>query len=156
MLLGAFAKTLLVLVVGGYLYAITVVPAAQTVVLIAMIGIHVWLLWRVARWYVDRFIVSDRRIMLVNGIIARKVAMMPLAKLTDMSYKRSTIGVLLGYGTFVLESAGQDQALSRIDYVPRPNELFREISELLFGKRSEPLPGERRSALASGPPRSFG
>jgi hypothetical protein len=94
--------------------------------------------------------------MLVSGIIARKVAMMPLAKLTDMSYKRSTIGVLLGYGTFVLESAGQDQALSRIDYVPRPDELFREISELLFGKRSEPLPGERRSTLASGPPRSFG
>jgi membrane protein YdbS with pleckstrin-like domain len=151
-LLGAFGKTLVALLAGGYLYTVTVVEAAQTVVLLAMIGIHVWLLWKVARWYVDRFIVSDRRIMLVTGIIARKVAMMPLTKLTDMSYERSTVGVVLGFGTFVLESAGQDQALSRINYVPRPDELFREISELLFGKRSEPLPGERRPAVTSAPP----
>lgn len=154
-LLGASLKVIGALLLGGYVYASTSVARAQTVVVLAMIGIHLWLLWRVARWYVDRFIVSDRRIMLVSGIIARKVAMMPLTKLTDMSYERSTVGVVLGYGTFVLESAGQEQALSRMSYVPRPDELFREISELLFGKRSEPLPGERRSQLAAGQYGSF-
>ena len=72
---------------------------------------------------------------------------MPMTKLTDMSYKRSTIGVLLGYGTFVLESAGQDQALSRIDFVPRPDQLFREISELLFGRPGRcPRTGTARPA----------
>lgn len=167
-LLGALTKTSLLLLLGGYLYASTVVAPTQTVVVVAMIMAHVWLLWKLARWYVDRFIVTDRRIMLVSGIVARKVAMMPLTKLTDMSYHRSTIGVVLGYGTFVLESAGQDQALSRIDYVPRPDELFGEISELLFGRREDPPrsvsagptpppPNEPTppSVVESGPHRSF-
>jgi membrane protein YdbS with pleckstrin-like domain len=140
-LLGALAKVFVLMLLGGYLYASTVVAPTQAVVVAAMIAAHLWLLWKLARWYVDRFIVTDRRIMLVSGIVARKVAMMPMAKLTDMSYERSTIGVLLGYGTFVLESAGQDQALSRIDYVPSPDQLFAEISELLFGRRDEPTAG---------------
>ncbi|MGH9117322.1 MAG: PH domain-containing protein [Acidimicrobiales bacterium] len=160
-LLGALAKSFLVLLLGGYLYASTVVALTQAVVVVAMIVAHLWLLWKLVRWYVDRFIVTDRRIMLVSGIVARRVAMMPMTKLTDMSYHRSTIGVLFGYGTFVLESAGQDQALSRIDYVPRPDQLFGEISELLFGRRSEPPPPPGPplppppSAFESGPHRSF-
>jgi membrane protein YdbS with pleckstrin-like domain len=140
-LLGALAKVVLLLLLGGYLYASTAVALTQTIVVAAMIAVHLWLLWKLARWYVDRFIVTDRRIMLVSGIVARKVAMMPMTKLTDMSYERSTIGVLLGYGTFVLESAGQDQALSRIDYVPSPDQLFAEISELLFGRHDDPTSG---------------
>jgi membrane protein YdbS with pleckstrin-like domain len=144
-LLGAVAKVVLILLAGGYLYASTVVAPTQAVVVVGMIVAHVWLLWKLARWYVDRFIVTDRRIMLVSGIVARRVAMMPMAKLTDMSYERSTIGLLLGYGTFVLESAGQDQALSRITYVPSPDALFTQISELLFGR------GDRLTAPADAP-----
>jgi membrane protein YdbS with pleckstrin-like domain len=148
-LLGAVAKVVLILLAGGYLYASTAVAPTQAVVIVGMIVAHVWLLWKLARWYVDRFIVTDRRIMLVSGIVARKVAMMPMAKLTDMSYERSTIGVLLGYGTFVLESAGQDQALSRISYVPSPDALFTQISELLFGR------GDTVNAGAQAPVRSI-
>ncbi|MGH9246079.1 MAG: PH domain-containing protein [Acidimicrobiales bacterium] len=154
-LLAAAAKTGATLVVGGYLYLATAVNAAQTIVLLGMIGVHVWFLWRVARWYLDRFILSDTRIMLVSGIIARKVAMMPLAKLTDLRYERSTIGVVLGYGKFVVESAGQDQPLSHINYLPHPDELFREVSALLFGGRAGEAPNGRRSALRSGPHGSF-
>jgi membrane protein YdbS with pleckstrin-like domain len=154
-LLGALAKVFLIMLLGGYLYASTVVAPTQAVVVAGMIAAHLWLLWKLARWYVDRFIVTDRRIMLVSGLVARKVAMMPMAKLTDMSYKRSTIGVLLGYGTFVLESAGQDQALSRIDYVPSPDQLFAEISELLFGRRDTAPPlAPLATAVPSEPPHS--
>jgi uncharacterized membrane protein YdbT with pleckstrin-like domain len=53
-----------------------------------------------------------------HGIITRKVAMMPLAKVTDMTYERSPIGKLFGYGTFVLESAGQDQPSARSSTCP--------------------------------------
>ena len=151
-LLGALVKVFVLLLLGGYLYASTVVAPTQAVVVAAMIAAHLWLLWKLARWYVDRFIVTDRRIMLVSGIVARKVAMMPMTKLTDMSYERSTIGVLLGYGTFVLESAGQDQALSRIDYVPSPDQLFAEISELLFGRRDDPSAGPPPPSAPTPPP----
>ena len=45
---------------------------------------------------------------------------MPLSKVTDLTFQRSLRGRLLGCGTFIVESAGQIQALNRIYYVPRP------------------------------------
>jgi hypothetical protein len=42
-------------------------------------------------------------------------------------------GQILGYGVFIVESAGQDQALSRIAYLPHPDELYQQVSTLLFG-----------------------
>ena len=63
--------------------------------------------------------------------------MMPLAKVTDMSYNRSPLGRLLGYGTFVMESAGQDQALHRVEWVPDPDQTYRAICAEIFGVDDE-------------------
>ena len=66
--------------------------------------------------------------------------MMPLVKVTDMSYARPPAGRVLGYGEIVIESAGQDQALRRITHLPHPDALYLEICELLFGPKA-PVPG---------------
>jgi uncharacterized membrane protein YdbT with pleckstrin-like domain len=81
---------------------------------------------------VDYFIVTSHRMILTEGLITRKVGMMPLAKVTDMSFQRCFMGRLFGYGTFVLESAGQDQALSTVDHIPYPEQLYLEVCGLLF------------------------
>lgn len=91
------------------------------------------LIWRIIEWKDEKFVVTNRRLLLVYGIFVKKVAMMPLSKVTDMEYKRTLAGRLLGYGTFVLESAGQAQALDVIDYVRFPDQRYREISGLMFG-----------------------
>lgn len=91
-----------------------------------------WIAWRLADWYFDRFILTNKRLMLVNGLITRRVAMMPLIKVTDMKYEQSPLGRMLNYGTFVLESAGQDQALSKVDHMPNPNELYLRIVEEMY------------------------
>lgn len=114
-------------------------------------GTYVWLiqnvLWYVAlfallrftfylvEWWVERIVVTDKRAMLTSGIFTTKVAMMPVSKITDMTYERSLIGRMLGYGTLILESAGQIQALNRIEFLPRPEEVFDAISELVFGDK---------------------
>lgn len=90
-------------------------------------------LWRLVAWRNDWFIATDKRLLLTYGIVTRRVAMMPLAKVTDMSYVRSTPGRVLGYGQFVLESAGQDQALRHIDWVPDPDRTYRVICAEIFG-----------------------
>ena len=101
----------------------------------------VWWLWfaLVARlvfyvyeWRHEWFVATDRRLLLIYGFIIRKVDMMPLKKVTDMTYDRSILGRLLGYGTFVLESAGQDQALSRVGFVPPPDETYALIVGQIF------------------------
>ena len=92
-----------------------------------------WLLWRVLNWRHDWFVATDKRFLLFYGFIRRKVAMMPLLKVTDMTYDRSLLGRIVGYGMFVLESAGQDQALSIIDHVPDADTHYRAICTQLFG-----------------------
>lgn len=90
--------------------------------------------WIILEWYHEQFAVTDKRVLLVSGLLVRKVAIMPLIKVTDLTYERNPWGLLLGYGTFIIESAGQDQALSRIDFVNHPDELYRRISAELFGR----------------------
>ena len=89
-------------------------------------------LWAVATWAVDYFVVTSQRMILTSGLLTRRVAMMPLNKVTDMSFQRSFGGRLLGYGEFIIESAGQDQALRNIPYIPYPEQLYVEVCKLLF------------------------
>ncbi|SNT55769.1 PH domain-containing protein [Actinomadura meyerae] len=99
-----------------------------------------WFVWRVAEWSVDYFVITNQRMLLTTGLITRKVAMMPLAKVTDMSFKRTIAGRMLGYGEFILESAGQDQALTNVDYLPYPEQLYLEVCEMIFpNKNPEPV-----------------
>ena len=94
--------------------------------------------WKVAEWSVDYFVVTSARMLLTTGLIVRKVAMMPLSKVTDMSFQRSLLGRMLGYGEFVMESAGQDQALRTVNYIPYPETLYLEVCQMIFpGKDSD-------------------
>lgn len=92
-----------------------------------------WAGWRLLNWRRDWFVATDKRMLLFYGFIRRRVAMMPLTKVTDMTFERSIPGRILGYGAFVLESAGHDQALSHIEYVPDADHHYREICAVLFG-----------------------
>ena len=69
--------------------------------------------------------------------MTRNVNMMPLAKVTDMTFQRSAWGRILGYGKFILESAGQDQALTNVDYLPYPEQLYLEVCGLIFKDQDE-------------------
>lgn len=87
--------------------------------------------WRAWQWHADRIVVTGQRIFEVSGVLTRKVASMPLTRVTDMTYKRSLLGRLLGYGDLIIESAGQDQALSRIERLPKPDDFYRTITSLV-------------------------
>jgi membrane protein YdbS with pleckstrin-like domain len=108
------------------------VGALTTVAVILWFAIIGWVAWRVADWYYDRFILTNKRVMVVNGIITRQVAMMPLLRVTDMKYEQSPLGRTLNYGTFVLESAGQEQALREVKHLPNPNELYLRVVEEMY------------------------
>lgn len=105
---------------------------AVTVVVVLWLLSLVWVGWRVLDWFQDRFILTNKRVMLINGLVTRKVAMMPLLRVTDMKYQQSPLGRMLNYGTFVLESAGQDQALREVPHLPNPNELYLRVVEEMY------------------------
>jgi len=101
----------------------------------------IWILWglvflhlviRVVEWVETYFVVTSQRFLLATGLITRQVKMMPLAKVTDMTFERSAWGRILGYGEFIIESAGQNQALERVKHLPYPEQLYLEVCGLLF------------------------
>ncbi|MEU9888562.1 PH domain-containing protein [Sphaerisporangium sp. NPDC051017] len=107
---------------------------AQALVIVwwAWLLLLIRFVWKVAEWSVDYFVVTSKRMLLTRGLITRRVDMMPLGKVTDMSFQRSLLGRMLGYGEFVLESAGQDQALSTVPFIPYPETLYLEVCQMLF------------------------
>ena len=88
-------------------------------------------------WWIERIVVTDKRMMLAQGILTHRVGMMPLGKVTDLTFERSLAGRIFGYGTIIVESAGQIQALNRIDYMPQPEEVYEALSELVFGEKGK-------------------
>ena len=100
-------------------------------VLILRLGFYTW------EWWDSYFVVTSQRLLEVKGVFTRRVLMMPLKKVTDMSFERSALGRLLGYGKFILESAGQDQALTSVDHVPYPEQLYLEICRLIFPSQED-------------------
>ncbi|PZM89977.1 MAG: hypothetical protein DIU79_14715, partial [Actinobacteria bacterium] len=116
---------------SGFLatYEYSGLTSAAVVLWFVVLG---WVAWRILDWYFDRFILTNKRVMVINGIITRRVAMMPLGRVTDMKYEQSPLGRFLNYGTFVLESAGQDQALREIKHLPNPNELYLRVVEEMY------------------------
>ena len=99
----------------------------------------VWLAVKVVDWSLNYFVVTSQRLLLAQGFIVRKVNMMPLAKVTDMSFQRTAVGQILGYGEFIVESAGQDQALRNVRFLPHPEQLYLEVCGLIF-KENEASP----------------
>lgn len=99
-------------------------------------------------WWVERIVITDKRVMLSTGIITHNIGMMPLGKVTDLTFRRTLTGRMMGYGTMVIESAGQIQALNQIDFMPRPEEIYEALAELIFGDKKQ-----TRSHLLSKPRR---
>jgi membrane protein YdbS with pleckstrin-like domain len=138
-LLKPIVVTLIGLVIAAVISTTIARHAAAVVgfVWIAWVVVLLWLAFKVWEWSQDYFIVTSRRMLLATGVITRKVAMMPLVKVTDMSFQRSTLGRLLGYGEFILESAGQEQALRVVDHLPYPEQLYLEVCGLIFPGKTD-------------------
>ena len=65
----------------------------------------IWILWvllllrlavKAYEWSETYFVVTSQRMLLQTGLVTRKVNMMPLSKVTDMSFQRSSLGRILG------------------------------------------------------------
>ena len=126
-------KFLPAFVAGAWLFLLDVdnrvTTTAGLVVLAVALGYYGL---RVAEWWMRHFIVTKRRVLLTSGVIVRTVTLLPLRRITDLTWQETLLGQVLGYGTFRFESAGQDQALRHLTYMPDAQGLYREVSRLLF------------------------
>jgi uncharacterized membrane protein YdbT with pleckstrin-like domain len=150
-LIPPIALVLLGLAIAGLLsnYVAHGNTAAILVIWGAWVVLLVWFGFKIWDWSVNYFVVTSHRLILAKGFIVRKIGMLPLTKVTDMSFQRTTIGRLLGYGEFIVESAGQDQALRNVKFIPYPEQLYLEVCGLIFKEEEQPTDaGDVASELA--------
>lgn len=101
---------------------------------IFLVGALLYVLWGAIDYLVTWVFLTDKRVFRVNGVITRRVASLPLRAMTDIRYDRPLLGRYLGYGHFVVESAGQDQALSKLRYIGRPDGFYGSVMEEALGR----------------------
>lgn len=148
-LMAAFLETL-GFVGGAFMIQVLIeyVPAVETITLLIALAALLRFAYLVLEWRMERFVITNQRMMLVGGVFTRRVAVMPIRKVTDLTFEKPLIGQIFNYGTFVVESAGQDQAMSRVEYLPQANRLYLKVSDLLFGNS---LPSVETDLVADPP-----
>jgi hypothetical protein len=113
--------------------------------------------YTILAWYFNRFVLTNKRMLLVGGMLQRRVSSMALLRITDLRFEQSPSGRLFGYGDFVLEGARRFSRMRRVADLPRPNELYLRFVEELY----EPEAVEARLGRADydddryPPPRAF-
>lgn len=112
--------------------SVTTAGSALAAILVgAVIGSY--FLYQVVDSRIQIVTVTDRRALLFAGVFTAKIGMMPASKITDLSIVRPWYFRLLGIdaGSLIVESAGQDQALARIDNLPHIEEIGRLLGAQL-------------------------
>ena len=87
---------------------------------------------RYLNWYNEQFIVTNRRVMEIRGVINKRVSDSSLEKVNDVVLVQSVLGRLLNYGTVEIIT-GSDIGVNFFRYMARP---VRFKTEMLNQKES--------------------
>lgn len=87
--------------------------------------------WKALSEHMDRFVITNMRVFRVHGVLAQKMATMPLGRILDITVEKPLLGRMFGYGHFVFESAAQEQGLRDIRWVGRPDERDLTIQRVI-------------------------
>jgi len=96
---------------------------------IAALFFIMWVLVPVVRWATSEYVITNRRVIVRAGIVARQGRDMPLQRINDVHFEYGVIDRLLGCGNLIVESAGETGQL-RITAVPDVELIQREVFRL--------------------------
>ena len=98
------------------------------------------------RWRSEEYLVTDRRVIQVEGVFQKKVLDSTLDKVNDVLLSQSLFGRLFGYGSIEILTASE-HGINRLDTLPDPVGFKRAMLEA-SGGRAAPVP----AALHAAPP----
>jgi len=96
---------------------------------VALAGFGLAAFWVWLRWAWASVTVTDERVIIKRGVLVRTTQVIPLDRVQDVSTRQNLAGQVLGYGSLLIDTAGQEQN-QRIDYLPAPGQLREQIYEL--------------------------
>ena len=104
-----------------------------------------WALWPFLRWYTTTYVLTTRRLVIRQGVLARQGHDVPLWRVSDVSFTRSLGQRVLGCGTLVIETSGAQQPIVVVD-LPLVEQVQREVYRLTDDDRT------RRAVETAGAP----
>jgi len=116
-----------------------VVGHSSTVILSIWAGwslVVLYLAYKVFAWSVSYLVITDRQIILIAGLLVRRVASVRISQVTSWYLRESLGGAALGYKSLVFKAGGDDGVVRTIGYVPG----------IALEDIEEALPSDARSA----------
>jgi hypothetical protein len=127
---------LLVLLVWG------IFQPAMLVVLILVLAVN--MLLRVRTWRAEIIILTQKRIIRVQGVpeTTNTEASLRIDRVSGARLIQTVPGKLLDYGTIELEAPGDHPDVRRLIRITHPNEFYAELRGIVFGEPLGPDPDE--------------
>jgi uncharacterized membrane protein YdbT with pleckstrin-like domain len=110
---------------------------AAFLALLLILPLTLRFVWRAIQWWEDKIIVTEQQVLQVSGLFRRERDVLPLMRVTGLTYHDSIIGRMIGYGECELQAAGQNRPPMRIRYMPDPQ---RHSSALRLRLTAVPAP----------------
>jgi hypothetical protein len=106
-----------------------------------------WALWTLVAWRRRIVALTDCRLILVTGVLSRRVSGLPAALLSHSGLRQTLLGRVFGYGTLVTSAIPLYQPMARIRHVPTPRYAFVRMVEeccepAAAESRRTPIPAE--------------
>ncbi|HSR29898.1 MAG TPA: PH domain-containing protein [Anaerolineae bacterium] len=125
-------------VIGWIAVVVALVPAAEVV--------RIFL-----DWLNERYIITNRRVMEIKGIINKQVSDSALEKVNDVKLRQSVVGRVLGYGTVQIIT-GSDIGVNRFHRIFNPVRFKREMLNAKEALHTPSIPSRPEETSPESPP----
>lgn len=122
----AFSDNTRILVVG---------LTASDLILIVMVTISILVLLSIfgdfLRWKAEEYVLTDRRILQIHGVLHKTVIDSSLEKINDVALRQGVLGRLFNFGSIQLQIAS-DEGINHIEGVTAPFDFKRAMLEAKY------------------------
>ena len=100
------------------------------------------------RWNTEQYIVTDRRVIQIRGILSKRVIDSSLSKINDIQLKQSLVGRMFNFGTVEILTASEESA-NVMDRIAEPLTFKRVMLEAKYNHERGYRYGESRGGTFS-------
>jgi uncharacterized membrane protein YdbT with pleckstrin-like domain len=81
------------------------------------------------RWNTEQYIITDRRVLQIRGVLSKSVIDSSLEKINDVELRQSLLGRMFNFGTIEILTASGDEGVNVMDRITAPLEFKRAMLE---------------------------
>lgn len=105
-------------------------PLLIAIAVVAVIVLAWWVVRPFLRWGSTHYVLTTERVLIRTGILSHSGRDISLGRINDVGFVRTLRDRLLGSGTLLIESAGE-QGMQRLVDVPRADEVQQVLNRLI-------------------------